>query len=414
MNSDEVVQYLANTIAVARADGVLNPAEESVLASIAADIRAGKKDLREAQKLAASPEFAVRPVGRYSEQIRNTEDMILMAMAEHDAADTERAVVVSFAREVGITQWQLDRISAESAARAVQLTSLSCPNCRAECQANAKFCPECGNPLQAAPQTAGTRLQFDYPLTGVAVEFSETTVATFDAALRAAKAAPDFQEAERNRKRWYLAAWPSGTVADALGLVDLLRGMRNRRVYVNGEEHPWDDVFRFLPCLAQRNSAYKPTEYCFGADERTPNLWGCKQLEMDWVEWGEWFSYGKYESRDVFAFDKARIGHELNARLHPLRFCPHLRTDLIQAVATCLPDRVHVGQRTGWKHKESYHETPESIKVVERETSDGIIITNEFFSDGVAPVGFEVAKSILGKALSGCGIRDVDMRVILP
>jgi len=116
----------------------------------------------------------------------------------------------------------------------------------------------------------------------------------------------------------------------------------------------------------------------------------------------------------VFAFDRERIAHELNTRLNALRFCPYLRANLIQAIVTAFPGRVSVGERTGWKYKESYHQTPDSIKVVERETSDGITMTNEFFSDGVVPVGFDVAKRLLAKALADCAIDDVDIRVILP
>ena len=415
MHPDDVPQYLANTIFVARTDGLLTPAEESALANVAAEIGAKKRDIQNARTRAADGAFQPQPRGRYSQQIANLEDMIFVALADGAVQDAERRAIVAFAREIGATQEQIDRVTAEAASRAeAQAGSLACPKCGAQSQPRAKFCAGCGAALQPTPSATPTSLEFEYPSSGVAVEFSESTAAAFAAGLVEAQAAPTFQEIVRERKRCYLAGWPSGKVGDTLPLVKCLKGMRNRKVYVDGQEHLWDEVFGFLWCLEQRTAAYRPVEYCFGAEEKCPNLWGCKQLSMEWTESAEWFSYGRFLSKDVFCFDKERMTHELNVHLHKVRYCPYIRPRLIDAVLRHLPDRARVAQREGWDYRASYRQTPTSIKVVKREDYDGVTMTNEFYSDGVVPVGFAVANAILSKALPECDIRDVDVSVILP
>jgi len=354
-------------------------------------------------------------MGRYSQQIGNLEDMVFLALADGAVQDAEKHTIIAFAREIGTTQEQVDRITAEAAARVkAQNSGIACARCGMQSPAAARFCPGCGAPLQPAASAVATRLAFEYPSSGVAIEFSESTAVSFAEALQQAQVSPIFQEILRSRKRWYLAGWPSGKVGDTLPLIRCLKGMRNRKVYVDGEEHSWDEVFGFLWCLEERSASYRPVEHCFGMEEKRPNLWGCRQLSMEWTAWADWFSYGRFVSKDVFCFDKERITHELDVHLHKVRYCPYIRSRLIGAALKHLPDRVRVAEHEGWAYKESYQQTPNSIRVVTRETESGMTITNEFYSDGVTPVGFVVARAVLCKALAESGVNDVDVNVILP
>lgn len=415
MTALNIVQYLANVITIIRANGKLTPAEDLAFVSICEDIGAKKKECKDAEKLALQDGYQATPTGRYSDSIRNIEDMIYVALADGEICDEEKMRIVVFAKQIDISQDQIDKIFSEVESRVkAQVIPQKCPKCGAQCQSGAKFCPACGIPIQAAPESVATKLEFEYPNTGVAIEFPDSTASSFQIALPLAKHAPEFQQIERAKKAWYLAAWPSGTLADAIELVRGLSGIRNRKVFIDGKEEQWDEVFGFLWCCEQRNTAYRPAEYCFGVDEKRPNLWGCKHLRLDWTEWADWFTYGKWSSKDTFSFDKQRIAHELETNAFRWRFCPHLRRDLLQAVMTRIPDQVRVGERTGWKYKENYEQTPNAIKIVQTRKEDGYSFTNEFFTDGVKPVGFELAKSILKQAFAECGISDVDIRTILP
>ena len=203
-------------------------------------------------------------------------------------------------------------------------------------------------------------------------------------------------------------------MSNIVKLIENLKGLRNRKAYLNGNPVVWDELFGFLWCMQQRQSAYRSAEYCFGADDKQLNLWGCKQIRMDWTEWAEWFLFGQFRNKDIFVFDKKRISHELKSNMHKFRFCPFLRIKLIETVFQLLPDEVKVSKGSGWQYKENYQETPNSIKIVEKVKYEGFTDTNEFYADGVRPIGFEIANNILKKAFNQCGISDVDPKTIIP
>jgi hypothetical protein len=203
-----------------------------------------------------------------------------------------------------------------------------------------------------------------------------------------------------------------------MALVEALSGMRNRRVYFDGVEKQWDEVFGFAWCAAQRATAYRPVEYCFGKEENRINPWGCKQAQMDWTGWAGWFSYGRWEKvgfigkKVQWRFDKERIRHELATNLFRFRFCPYLRKELAEAVLRHLPDTVLPESDANWQYNRQYEEVPGAIKVVEEERSDGFLYKNEFWSDGVRPKGLRVLADILSKALADIG-GDVSVQDLL-
>ena len=81
----------------------------------------------------------------------------------------------------------------------------------------------------------------------------------------------------------------------------------------------------------------------------------------------------------------------------------------VNQVLDLLPNEVRVSKRTGWKYNENYEEVPNSIKVVEKQTEDGYTYSNEFYADGVRPVGHMVARDILKRAFKACEIGDINV-----
>ncbi len=186
--------------------------------------------------------------------------------------------------------------------------------------------------------------------------------------------------------------------------------MRNRKVWVDGKEHRWDDVFGFVWCSEQRESAYRPVEYCFGLDDKQLNVWGCKNTRMDWSEWAEWFSYGKFERRGlrknniVFVFDKQRIRHELQTSLFKFRFCPYLNLEFVESVIQVFPEEVSPGSDRDWKYKRDYEESPGSLKITEKSDEGGFSFVDEYYASGVAPSSPRVAARILNQAAAAIGV----------
>jgi len=414
MNNTELVNYLANIIKVIRADGVLSPREEAIYTEICREMKAQRKEISAAEKLAIDEKYIMQPVGRFSDKIRNLEDMIIVSLADGNIEIKEKDLVIQFAKQIGITQEQINLILKECKVRIEKHGVGSvCSKCNAFIPPAAKFCPGCGAAVEE--QKANKQLEFNYPREGIAVEFAESTSATFETALKVASSAPDFQKCVRNNKQWYLAVWPITQFMNAVELAENLKGIRNRKVYIDGVLTAQEEVFGFVWCLENRKKAFKPEHYCFGIDSdgNQMNLWGCIQMQMGWNSWEEWLSFGHFKGKDLFVFDKERILHSLKVNSQKVRFCPFLRPRLIDAVFELLPDTVRVDMRSCWKYRESYNESPNSIKVTIKENTDGYTFTREFYADGVQPVGYTVAKEILTAAFHKSGVQDVSVKSLL-
>ncbi len=410
MGDEDVIQYFANLIAVTAVDGQLTPAETAILEQLRSEAKLTKKQFKTAQDRAAARGFAPAPVGRFSDRVKNLEEMLQVALCDGSLGDAERSLLELFSSRSELTRDQFSRILSEAEAWLAALSTATCPKCGAQVDGKAHFCSACGAPMTAAGEGEAVALSFTYASSGVAIEFPESSAATFDEALEGARRAPDFQECLRAGKKWYLAAWPISAMEDVARLADKLSGIRNRKAYVDGQPMEWNELFGFAWCLRQRQSSFNATLYCFGADEKRFNPWGCKQLRMDWAEWEEWFSYGTFKGKDRFVFDKERIAHEVERAAHPFRFCPMLRKALIAAVLEELPNEVRILESDGWTYRKQYNEAPGAIKVVQkRDYGNGMTSTEEFYAIGAAPVGFGVAQGMLRSALKRCGVTDIDV-----
>ena len=296
LKDDEKITYLANLIAVSRVDGSVSPNETQAIETAQKRIGARKTALRKADAIAQSEGFVPTAVGSFSVRIANLEDMMLVSMADGVLDQAEKPVILAFAKKVRITNEQLQLVLNEvRACLNSSEATRACPICSAKVPRDAKFCPKCGGSLELSDKAAAVAVEYTIPSIGVAIEFAESTASGFVDAVRKAKTAPENAECAKGKKTWYMAAWPKEQILEAAKLVKDLKGMRNRKVWVDGKESRWDDVFGFTWCSEQRNTAYRPNEYCFGIEDKRLNLWGCKNARMEWVKWSDWFTYGNFK-----------------------------------------------------------------------------------------------------------------------
>ncbi|MGH8396653.1 MAG: zinc ribbon domain-containing protein [Gammaproteobacteria bacterium] len=420
MNDEDKIAYLANLLAVARADGRVTPNEMQAITNTQKRIGATKTLLSKAQTVVETTGYMPSPVGLLSTRISNLEDMIVVSLMDGKLDQAEELVILEFARKAGVTKEQFQIIIAQVKTNMAPSHNMrACPSCAASVSEDAKFCPACGSSLTKSDQESAVLITYKIPVKGVAIEFSESSASGFADAVKRAQGAPINATCIRGKKTWYLAAWPREQIGEAAKLVGDIKGMRNRKVWVDGQESHWDDVFGFVWCSEQRNTAYRPVEYCFGIDEKRFNVWGCKQANMDWVIWGNWFSYGQFRKAGVlnkqviFAFDKKRIRHELEQNLFRFRFCPHLNFRLIDAVLDAIPDEVEVKANGPWKYKEDYEQSPGSIQIIEKVTEDGYSFEKKYYSSGVVPRSPKVGLEILRKALHTSGASESQLTSVL-
>lgn len=420
LTNDQKVTYLANVILIARADGKLSPHETDAIESIQKSIGAKKTELNKAHKVAEAQNYEMSPVGHWTDKTKNLEDIIYVSMIDGSVDQAEKPLIIGFARQINVSQDQINIIVRDVRNVISSGTSSAlCPSCRAKIQSNVKFCPECGASIADVAEKKAVSVSYEIPKSGIVIEFAESTASGFAHAVQNQQIAPINATCLKGKTSWYIAAWPSKEIIQAMKLVENLKGMRNRKVYVDGEEFRWDEVFGFAWCARQRNTAYRPMEYCFGLDEKRLNIWGCKQAQMDWAEWSDWLGYGSFSNKGLlknqvcFVFDKNRIRHELETNLFKCRFCPHLRFDLIEAVLKELPDEVTPSEKGPWVYKRDYNETPESIKIKVESSEGGYTYTDEYYSSGVAPKSVALGLGILRKAFQSCGFDIPEVKGIL-
>lgn len=110
MTQNEISQYLANIFVVAVTDGFLSPKEESAFDEIASSLKAKKKEISDAKSMVSKTDFQPIPIGCFSDQIRNIEDMVFVSLSDGELGEAEKKIIANFAKQIGITQEQINKI----------------------------------------------------------------------------------------------------------------------------------------------------------------------------------------------------------------------------------------------------------------------------------------------------------------
>lgn len=405
MNDHDALLYLKNLLVIAYADGILAPSEEAFIESCRTQVGAKKSVLNQASKDIDGHCLDISGLSRFSLRVRNLEDIIELAMCDGQLQEEEKTQIAKTARDGGMTQEIVNLVLKEAKNRRSG-ASPTCSSCGASVAEGAKYCPECGAPLEEAQvNRTGTRVELLIPESGVTISFAESTGASFPLALDEAKRHSSYQEATRGKKKWYAVTVPFSDSGALLALASSLGGLRNKEVFLNGEASDWNVVFGYAGCASEREKAYDKIGYCFGSENSRLNLWGCRAIGMDWSAWSEWFTFGQFRRADVFVFDMQRIVHELEKKIKSVRLCPHLRLEFISEILKAFPREALVAKNAGWEYQQGESTHPNAVEITIRE--------NEYqyktYVIGVRPIGTIAAKPILSKAIKKTRSKDIEL-----
>jgi len=117
MNREETVGYLANIYAVVAADGDVDRVEERIFETIAREIGAGYFERKQAIDKTKEDELPACLELRWSDQIRNLEDMLFVAYCDGTLEPTEKQAIVTYANFLSISQHQLSVIREDAKRR---------------------------------------------------------------------------------------------------------------------------------------------------------------------------------------------------------------------------------------------------------------------------------------------------------
>jgi hypothetical protein len=107
-------QYLANIMFLFKSQKRSHPNEQPVFQEICRRLRASEDDLQAAAALCADEAFAVRPVGSDSDRLANLRDFVAVAWADGVFMNLEKHTIRRFAKELGVTQAEMNKMVAEA------------------------------------------------------------------------------------------------------------------------------------------------------------------------------------------------------------------------------------------------------------------------------------------------------------
>jgi len=114
MKREETIDYLANIYATILADDEVDRLEERCFEEIAREIGAGYFERKRAIEKAGTEELPAQLALRWSDQVRNLEDMIFVGYCDGKLDPSEKKIIVNYANFLGISQTQLASIRDEA------------------------------------------------------------------------------------------------------------------------------------------------------------------------------------------------------------------------------------------------------------------------------------------------------------
>ncbi len=145
ITSDLAVTYLANIIKISQMDGKMHPKEQEALGKVFERLQVDENTMEEALKEVAGGRYIIMPVGRFSDKIRNLEDMLYVALVDGELSVPEKDEMLAFVKKIGLADEQVKTILTETKIKIeLQMVALECSQCGTTLTANTKFCTNCG------------------------------------------------------------------------------------------------------------------------------------------------------------------------------------------------------------------------------------------------------------------------------
>ncbi len=404
MHVNEMPRYLANLLILAgNGQGVLSPAQEIAFEAVGRELNANREDLIQARRLASESEPL--PLQRYSERLRNLEDVLFLAMSEGYLPPETKTRILDYAGRIGVARHQMRELAEQTRSRFThQRSQFECPACDGMVSSHYRFCPRCGHQLEPGELPGPADPGEQPPANGLTLEF-EAGRAPEDLG-RHLRQAGQSLEFNREGRRLRRVTWSRRQIAETLPLIEHLRKTGAEvKLYLDGKPQSWNEIFGFLDCLAVRRQSYRPQAHCFGLNEHSLNIWGCKQAGMNWEQDAEWLTHGYFESREVFFLDKNQLRHELEQRLHCYRFCPHLNPGRVEQAVQALPSRILLNTREeteeAWQYQTLTKPTPRALPLETKARGAPV------FAIGVQPADYRLARKIIAKVFPDNGLREI-------
>lgn len=225
-----------------------------------------------------------------------------------------------------------------------------CDKCESRIPEDAKFCPQCADPVTEADYSKQPTTRSTVPQ--ISIEFGHSTSSRFDEAVELAQRLPTHTSDGEGTDVVHQVQLEATDVGLAVSLWEIVGNWKSARMTVDGERITKKDLtYGALGCYQNRQESFEPQEYCYGEREHDQNIWGCHNLGLPLSPWREsWFTWGEWNAKGEWHWDKDRIRHELEKALHDFRYCPVLDRDAVMATLERLPNGIDPERNSGWNY----------------------------------------------------------------
>lgn len=180
----------------------------------------------------------------------------------------------------------------------------------------------------------------------IRVEFSFSSSASYKEVLDQFSSWPSYHSTGTGKNVVNQLRFGINELKELARLVILLKNIRKKSVWINGNEADWKETFSFLRCYSKKG--VDDQKYCcvqgFG-----PELIPCKERYLGFEQTTPWLTYGKYnDNTDEFEFDKNRIVKVLKAFYNPIQLCPCFNFNSIEPIINALPEKVSFVKDDRW------------------------------------------------------------------
>ena len=144
ISPDLLVFYLANIIKMSQTDGKLNPKAQAALKEVCKRLMVDNKTLKAAAGAVSGGGHVLMPVGRFSDKVRNLEDMLYVALVDGEFSEAEREEIQGFVEKIDVTEQQVQTILMETKIKLdLQMVATECSQCGTNLPPGVKVCPVC-------------------------------------------------------------------------------------------------------------------------------------------------------------------------------------------------------------------------------------------------------------------------------
>lgn len=239
-----------------------------------------------------------------------------------------------------------------------------CDKCGTKINQDAKFCPQCGDPVTEADKA--TTIKHKATIPQAVIVFGKSTSVNYQKAVSICKNLPSYEVTGEGKHTVHKVSIELTDIELIVNLFDLVGSWKTSQMLIDGEPATKKDLSYYgLGCYRNRQQSFHPEKYCYDLDGYRANIWGCHYLNMPVEEFSSgWSEMGRFNADGEWIFDKQRIKTALMQAIKSAQPCPALDPERVMTMLSNLPSTVNPRTDPLWSYKRNYQYDEDGNEIV--------------------------------------------------